>query len=162
MPTQKKIPLWGWIVLALAGAALLIALLAKPGWYAWRALSYTWGEPTAAEERVWEYAKEKGVPYGAYPVSLIALLDRNPETEDFVLNYPFRKEVSLDLSEFSGIQGVPLFLQWDVRWGYEKYGSDYLAVTGCGPTCLAMVGYHLTDDAVFHPARVAAFAQEQG
>ena len=55
-----------------------------------------------------------------------------------------------------------LFLQWDVRWGYEKYGSDYLAVTGCGPTCLAMVGYHLTDDAVFHPARVAAFAQEQG
>ena len=34
---------------------------------------------------------------------------------------------------------VPLFLQWDERWGYRSYGGDFLAVTGCGPTALSMV-----------------------
>ena len=162
MLTKKKIPLWGWAVLALAALVLLGALLAKPGWYAWRALSYAWGEPTAAEQRVWEYAEERGVPYGVYPKSLIELLERNPETAEFVLEYPFREVIAYDLSEGIDGQGVPLFLQWDKRWGYEQYGSDYLAVTGCGPTCLAMAGYYLTGDASFDPALVAEFSQDRG
>ena len=149
-------------MLILAGAALLCALLAKPVRYAWRALDYAWGEPTAAEQTVWEYAKEHGVPYGVYPVSLIDLLDRNPEAEEFVLNYPFREETSYDLSEYAGSEEVPLFLQWDRRWGYTNYGSDVMAITGCGPTCLAMAGYYLTDDEIFHPALVAQFAADQG
>jgi hypothetical protein len=64
--------------------------------------------------------------------------------------------MAYDLSEGVGGEGVPLFLQWDKRWGYERYGSDYLAITGCGPTCLAMAGYYLTGDASFDPALVAA------
>ena len=163
MLTKKKIPLWGWGLLILAGAALLCALLAKPVRYAWRALDYAWGEPTAAEQTVWEYAKEHGVPYGVYPVSLIDLLDRNPEAEEFVLNYPFREETSYDLSEYAGSEEVPLFLQWDRRWGYTNYGSDVMAITGCGPTCLAMVGYYLTGDAgTYDPAVMAAYAEKHG
>ena len=47
-------------------------------------------------------------------------------------------------------------------WGYEKYGSSYLAVTGCGPTCLAMAGYYLTDDEAMNPKTIAQYAEDWG
>jgi len=38
-----------------------------------------------------------------------------------------------------------------------------IAITGCGPTCVSMVGYYLTGDAEkFDPAAVAAFAEKEG
>lgn len=140
---------------------LLITLLGlKPGYYLYRELEYRFGEPTLAEQTVHAYAEEMGISYGRYPKDLIELLEGNPETEDFVLNYPFRQEgvetVSHDRST------VPLFLQWDPGWGYETYGSSYLAVTGCGPTCLSMVGYYLTGDETMTPAAVAEFAEKNG
>ncbi|MDD7731153.1 MAG: C39 family peptidase [Ezakiella sp.] len=33
---------------------------------------------------------------------------------------------------------VPLFIQWDPRWGYKMY-EDYFAIIGCGPTSVAMI-----------------------
>ena len=40
---------------------------------------------------------------------------------------------------------------------------DMIAITGCGPTCLAMVGYYLTGDAdTYDPAKVAAFSEKNG
>ena len=57
---------------------------------------------------------------------------------------------------------VPLLLQWDRRWGYDEYGSDYLAITGCGPTCLAMAGIYLTGNPELRPDRIAGFAQRNG
>lgn len=118
--------------------------------------------PTQTELEVMEYAEEQGVSYRAYPQSLIDLLERNPETEEFVLNYPFRQELEIDLSEYDRSQGVPLFMQWDPRWGYLEYGSDMVAITGCGPVCLAMAGYYVTGDNSFSPDRVVAFASENG
>ena len=53
-------------------------------------------------------------------------------------------------------------MQWNPNWGYEIYGSSYLAVTGCGPTCLAMVGYYLTGNEEMLPHRVAQFAEANG
>jgi hypothetical protein len=128
----------------------------------YRNLTFDWENATPAERTVKAFADEKGISYGSYPKSLIALLDRNPEARDFVLNYPFRQEASYDISSFSR-DTVPLFLQWDSRWGYEKYGSDMMAITGCGPTCLAMVGYYLTGDAeTYDPAAMAAFSEKYG
>ena len=125
-------------------------------------LTFDWETATEAEKTVKAYAEEMGISYRKYPRSLIELLDRNPETEAFVLNYPFYEETSYDLSE-TDRSTVPLLLQWDSRWGYEKYGSDMMAITGCGPTCLAMAGYYLTGDAdIFDPAAVAAFAERNG
>ncbi len=118
--------------------------------------------PTEAQLKVKAFAEEKGVSYRDYPQSLIDLLDRNPETEAFVLNYPFREEQKIDLSEYDRNEGVPLFLQWDTRWGYQKYGSDVIAITGCGPTCLAMAGYYVTGDEGFSPDRMATFARDNG
>ena len=154
---NKKI--WLWITLVLV---LLIAVLgAKSAWYAVTDLTFYWQDRTQTEIKVKTYAEENGLHFVQYPKSLIELLERNPETEEFVLGYPLRQEGEVNLSGVDR-QTVPLFLQWDPRWGYEKYGSDFLAVTGCGPTCLAMAGYYLTGSLNMNPRDLAKFAEENG
>lgn len=98
-----------------------------------------------------------------YPESLIALVERNPETKDFVLDYPKYKgleEIYISKEVTKG--EIPHFLQWDERWGYETYGSDFLAVTGCGPTSLSMVVCGLTGDTKWNPYEVAKMAEDNG
>ncbi len=99
-----------------------------------------------------------------YPYSLISLLKNNPETKDFVLNYPQNKDIDyeINLSDELTKGKIPLFMQWDERWGYENYGSDFLAITGCGPTCLAMVRCGLSGNDAWNPLSVATMAEEQG
>ncbi len=99
-----------------------------------------------------------------YPESLIELLEKNPEAKDFVLNYPTNKDKhpEIDLEQEVTLGTIPLFLQWDERWGYETYGSDFLAVTGCGPTCLSMVWCGLSGDTKWNPLEVAQMAQREG
>lgn len=143
-------------------AVLIAALGAKPAWYYIQDLTFSWTERSETEWKVKAYAEEHGAHFGDYPSSLIELLERNPETEEFVLQYPFREEGEVDLSAYENGDAVPLFLQWDPNWGYEKYGRDFLAVTGCGPTCLAMAGYHLTGDENMTPDKIAQFAQKNG
>lgn len=152
---------WKWVIFAVVPIAVLAVFLRKPIRNLYVDLTFPLTEHTETEQRVHDYAKANGVRYSAYPASLIALLERNPETESFVLNYPFRESWDGDMSGFSR-DTVPLMLQWDPRWGYEKYGSDMLAITGCGPTSLAMAGYYLTGDANFNPASVAAFSRKNG
>ena len=142
MQTKIRLP-WKAIILILAAVLVLAALLAKPGYYLYRELEYKYGHPTKSEQLVYAYAETTGIPYGAYPKELIALLDTSPEARCFVLDYPVREDREIDLSSY-GRESFPLFLQWDPMWGYENYGSSYLAVTGCGPTCLAMAGYYLS------------------
>lgn len=152
---RKKI-LW-----MLLGLALACALLARPAYHVFRWAEYCLGDPTPAEQTVMAYAREHGIPYGKYPKDLIRLLETSPEAEDFVLNYPSRKEADPDVTGFDR-DTVPLFLQWDTRWGYETYGGQYLAVTGCGPTALAMAGYYLTGEPEMNPLSLARFAEKQG
>ena len=151
---------------ALAAAVLLVVLIAvlgaKPAWYFVQDLTFSWTERSETEWKVKAYAEEHGAHFADYPQSLIELLERNPETETFVLGYPFREEGTVDLTDYETGGTVPLFLQWDPNWGYEKYGRDFLAVTGCGPTCLAMAGYYLTGDENMTPDKIAGFAQRNG
>ena len=118
--------------------------------------------PSETERMVQAYAREQGVSFNKYPKSLIELLERNPETEEFVLNYPFREEIPIDMTAFDRTTDVPLMMQWDTRWGYMTYGSDFVASTGCGPLCLAMAGWYLTGDEQFSPDKMVAFATENG
>ena len=150
------------LLLLLLIAALGALLFGDQMTALYRDMTFNWSDATEAEKCVKEYADKMGIRYGTYPESLIALLERNPETKDFVLNYPFREKWDYDLTETSR-DTVPLFLQWDQRWGYDNYGSDCIAVTGCGPTCVAMAGYYLTGDAkTYDPAAVAAFSEKNG
>ena len=159
METKVKTP-YGVFLLILA-ALILPLLCIKPGYYLYRELEYKYGTPTQEAQMVHAYADAKGISYGRYPKDLIALLETSPEARDFVLDYPFRKDAEIDLSGYER-DTVPLFLQWDPLWGYEQYGSSYLAVTGCGPTCLAMAGYYLTGDETMNPKEIAVFAEDNG
>ena len=158
MLKEKKRLLIPLVLLMLILAALMGA---KPLYYLYRDISFSWEERSEAAHRVKNYAEETGISFGEYPWDVIELLENNPETESFVLNYPFREKMDIDLSSYSR-DSVPLFLQWDPMWGYEKYGSSIIAVTGCGPTALSMAGYYLTGDASFNPKEMAAFSREKG
>lgn len=149
-------------LLVLVAVVLLGLLGAKPLYNIYRDVSFYWQERTETEWAVKTFAEEHHISYGEYPQSLIDLYERNPETESFVLNYPFRQDTPVDLSAWKDADTVPLFLQWDPMWGYEKYGSSFLAITGCGPTCLAMAGYYLTGDENFTPAQIAQYAEKRG
>ena len=81
-----------------------------------------------------------------------------------MLNYPKNKDkhVEIDVSGEIKEGKIPLFIQWDERWGYETYGDDFLALTGCGPTCLSMVYCGLTQDAAWNPYKTARMAENGG
>lgn len=159
METKIRTP-YG-VFLVILAVLILPLLLIRPGYYLYRELEYKYGNPTEAEQLVHAYADMADIPYGKYPKDLIALLETSPEAKDFVLDYPVREDMEINLSSYKR-NTVPLFLQWDPMWGYEKYGSSYLAVTGCGPTCLAMAGYYLTGDEDMNPLAVAEFAENRG
>lgn len=96
-------------LLLTAALILLIAVLgARPAWYVIQDLTFYWTERTETEVKVKTFAEENGLFFAQYPKSLIGLLERNPETEAFVLQYPLRQETAPDLSGF-GRERVPLF-----------------------------------------------------
>lgn len=134
------------------------------GYPLYRELTYYASDRTDAEQAVMAFAREHDIPYSAYPESLIELLERNPETEDYVLEYPLEgsKEQHIDLTEYENSKSVPLFLQWDQRWGYMQYGDDLAGLTACGPVCLSMAAYYLTGSDSFSPDKMITFAEKNG
>ena len=150
-----------WLTVLLVLVILAVGLVQIPK--IWRDISFYWTEHTETELKVKHYAEEMGISYSAYPQSLIDLLERNPETEEFVLNYPFADTQDLEVFAPDLSEGVPLLMQWDPRWGYLTYGSDVVGLTGCGPLCLAMAGCYVTGDTeTFAPANVVEFAKKNG
>ncbi|MBQ3550244.1 MAG: C39 family peptidase [Clostridia bacterium] len=99
-----------------------------------------------------------------YPEEILALLERNAETEEFVLNYPLLKndKPDVDISSYLKEDTFPYFKQWDTQWGYKKYGSGVMGLTGCGPTCLSMAAVYLLKDDKFDPAFVADMSLNNG
>lgn len=98
-----------------------------------------------------------------YPGSLRELVRNNPETIGFVEHYPEKKDFQGKIDVSDDLKGdIPLFLQWDERWGYRQYGGDFMAVNGCGPTCLSMVWCGLTGKSKWNPYKVAQKAEKEG
>lgn len=117
-----------------------------------------------ARQQLERFAREHSIPLAAYPASVLELYEKNPETKDFVLNYPilYGKEAAVDMSEYEDCPQVPLFMQWDKRWGYMDYGSDVAGITGCGPVCLSMAAWYVTGDSAMSPDRIITFALDGG
>lgn len=111
-----------------------------------------------------EFVEKKGLVMDDYPAELLELYDRNPEAKDFVWEYPLKKdeEPKIDLSEYKNSDSMPLFMQWDQRWGYHQYSGNVMGLTGCGPTCLSMVTVHLSGDTSKDPKWMADFSTENG
>lgn len=119
---------------------------------------------TPAEREIAGYANKNGYYLRDYTEDLIALYEKNEEARQFVLDYPLKKdmEFDIDLSEYGNTDTVPLFMQWDERWGYSEYAGRVLGISGCGPTCLSMVSVYLTKDTSQNPKWMAEFATENG
>lgn len=109
----------------------------------------------------------------AYPDEVIEGFIKQPETVDWVINYPeytakSEEEInelalqSLNLDEYEMRGKIPAYYQWDLNWGYAFYGENYFAVTGCGPTCLSMVAVGLTGDTTITPKKVADISTSIG
>ena len=121
-------------------------------------------EERRAMEKISEFAAENGLRKKDWPDELVEMLAKNPEAEEFVLNYPLKKdsETEYDLEEYLNSENVPLLLQWDERWGYHKYGSSVMGLSGCGPTCLSMVSVYLLGDKSLDPGYIADFSTRYG
>lgn len=116
------------------------------------------------EREIAEYANKNGYYLRDYTEDMIALYEKNAEARQFVLDYPLKKDMDfdIDLSEYGNTDTVPLFMQWDDRWGYSEYAGKVLGISGCGPTCLSMVAVYLTKDTSQNPKWMAEFATEKG
>lgn len=119
---------------------------------------------TSPEGIIEAFAVQNGLSLSDYPDKLIELLARNPETEEFVLNYPleYGKDHDIDISGYADYEGVPLFIQWDKQWGYIDYVGNLAGLSACGPTCLSMVTYYFTRDPAMTPAYMMEFSEANG
>lgn len=112
-------------------------------------------------EKLERFARENGFSVSVYPKELIELLEKNAETEEFVLNYPLKKNSFSreNLTECLNQEAVPLLMQWDSRWGYYQYGDHVIGISGCGPTCLSMVAVHLLQNPKLTPLYIADYSE---
>lgn len=98
-----------------------------------------------------------------YPELMLENLERNPEILEYVYGYPdASKEAQGGLTEKEKEETCPLLMQWDSRWGYVEYGNYNIGISGCGPTCLAMVLYSFTREEMLTPDYLAGMAMEKG
>ena len=102
--------------------------------------------------------------YMEIPDALLELKDKYPETAEFVNAYPWKKNKDFDMDVSGEVSkgSIPLFIQWDERWGYKSYGSNFFAVNACGPTSLSMVICGLTGNTDANPYQVARYSETMG
>ncbi len=98
-----------------------------------------------------------------YKSSLLMALAGNPEMADFAAGMLTREPVVTGgLRDDEQPEDYPLFLQWDIRWGYMTYGStgSNMGSAGCGPACLSMAVFYLTGDRTCTPDVVAQYSMD--
>lgn len=100
--------------------------------------------------------------HSLYDDDMLKALANNPEMADFVRNSleADSRLTGAALSVLETGQDYPLFLQWDPRWGYEKYGENNVGLSGCGPTCLSMALYYLLRDDDLTPEKIAKYSMD--
>lgn len=102
--------------------------------------------------------------YEGIPQEIVEFGEKNPEARDYVINYHkyAGKEFDIKVKDEIENSNIPLFIQWDKRWGYRKYGKNYIGVAGCGPTCMAMIISGLTKNEMVNPYVIAQYAVDEG
>ena len=138
--TRKRRSLMGPFLLLLLGVSLLVMWLQSP-----------------------ERKAKRAEKYGC-PEEILEFTEKYPQASAFAENYAKYRDYDepIDISGELEKGKIPLFLQWDYRWGYRTYGNKYMGLNGCGPTCLAMVYCGLTGDASVNPHTMAVWANDHG
>ena len=97
---------------------------------------------------------------------LLKLAAKEPEAVSFVREWP--EKYCADTADYNeshtdeSSNGVPRFYQWDKRWGYTEYSSTTFALTGCGPTTMAMVYQAITGDTSLDPYTMGVWCVDNG
>lgn len=109
-----------------------------------------------------EISYEERQYLSSLPENIQNLYEKNPDTADFVFSYSelYGTKGKIDLKKHLSSKEVPLFMQWDKRWGYMEYSGDCVGISGCGPVCLSMVALHLTKDEAMSPDKIIEFAAD--
>lgn len=81
---------------------------------------------------------------------------KNPQAISLAKNY--QEQENTEPITLDAPNGIPLYMQWDKRWAYSKYGEEIIGTAGCGPTCLSMVAVGLTKNTDYNPRFVAKYA----
>lgn len=105
--------------------------------------------------------------YDEYPQRILKLVTTYNETIQFVVDYPEKKNSHVENIDVSSEceclpDKVPLFIQWDEKWGYEKYANGLMAYTACGPTCVSMLETYFKGACEHNPKEMVEFAIENG
>lgn len=74
--------------------------------------------------------------------------------------YYYNREFDKDISGDVTAGEFPVLLQWDKRWGYELYGTNFMGNNGCGPTALTIVYAGLTGKTDWNPYSLAMYSIE--
>ena len=109
----------------------------------------------------------------SYPDWLIEYFIGHEEAVNWVVGYPehiaaeqieidTKAMAEVDLGNYEVRNGIPLYYQWDQRWGYASYGPGLIATDGCGTTCMSMVATGLLNNSGMTPKIIADFSYEQG
>ena len=106
-------------------------------------------------------AEDTDVPV---PEEIQEFVEKYPEAAEYAENYAkyADKDLDDDVKKEMKKSSIPLFIQWDKKWGYRSYGEGYVGTSGCGPTCLAMVACGLKQDDSITPKSVCEYADENG
>ncbi|MDO4798143.1 MAG: hypothetical protein Q4A01_09025, partial [Coriobacteriales bacterium] len=91
---------------------------------------------------------------------LLDLSLREPTSRQFVADYPSSDKSSRPYTDTIKQGEVPRLFDWDSRWGAVTYGNGPLAITGSGPTTLAMAYMGLTGKTDFSPTEIAQQASK--
>ena len=95
------------------------------------------------------------------PDHMIKLTAKREEALGFVLGYLKDDKSLAKKSESFGVDNpVKFYLQFDPRWGYEKYAGGVIGTRGCMPTTLSMVlsGCGINRS----PKEIAKYAEKNG
>lgn len=98
-----------------------------------------------------------------YPIEILLSTAGNPEMTDFAYGYLTSDgSVTGGFTEDEQPEDYPLFLQWDVRWGYMPYGErGVVGSSGCGPACLSMAVFYLTGNRECTPDAIAQYSLDE-
>ena len=93
---------------------------------------------------------------------LVELALNEPDAVSLVAGYLESDKTAQAYGEEASVGSYPQLFDWDSRWGAVDYAGSALAVTGSGPTVMAMATIGLTGSTDNTPATIAALAEKDG
>lgn len=91
---------------------------------------------------------------------MLELALAEPSSRAFVADYPSSDKSSRPYEDEVTRGKIPTLFNWDDHWGAVTYGDGPLAVTGSGPTTLAMSYMGLTGKTDYTPTQIAQQANK--